>query len=73
MKFEVVPDASERCTTAILVEGSLAEALSAAIFGSSQVVMSPWKIPAITSGVKANDFTPATLNDTVMGAPAIGK
>jgi hypothetical protein len=39
-----VPDPSERCTTAIACDGSLALGLSLAIAGSFQVLISPRKI-----------------------------
>ena len=42
--MKVVPDPSERCTTAIACFGSLAFGLSLTIAGSSQVLISPRKI-----------------------------
>ena len=52
MKFSVVPDSSERLTGVISVDGRSASGLSAAIAGSSQVVIFWLKIPAIVPGVR---------------------
>src|SRR3954452_11264038 len=73
VKLLVVPDASVRCTTAIGADGSVAPGLSAAIFGSFHVVICAWKIPASTSGLSWSLSTPLRLNDTVIGAPTVGK
>ena len=45
--MNVVPDPSERCTTAIAVLGSLMPGLSFAIAGSFHFVISPRKILAM--------------------------
>src|SRR3954466_2018214 len=73
VKLLVVPEPSERWTTAMDLEGSVAPLLSAAIFGSFHVVMSPWKMPAIVSALSLSESTPDTLNDTVIGEPTVGK
>src|SRR5258708_21500670 len=73
VKLLVVPEPSERWTTAILVDGNVAPVLSAAILASFHVVMSPWKMPASVSGLSWSLSTPVTLNDTVIGAPTVGK
>ena len=52
MKFSVVPEPSERCTTVIGVSGSSASGLSAAMAGSFQAVISRWKILAIVAGAE---------------------
>jgi hypothetical protein len=44
--MKVVPEPSERCTTTIGCAGSFTEALSLAIAGSFQVLISPMKILA---------------------------
>src|SRR5437867_1467338 len=49
VKFSVVPDASERCTTVMLVDGSLASGLSALMAGSFHVLIWRWKILAVVS------------------------
>src|SRR5260370_221742 len=46
VKMNVVPDPSERCTTTIAFEGSLAFGLSFLIAGSSHLVILPRKISA---------------------------
>src|SRR5215469_10284293 len=48
LKFAVVPEESERTAGVIAVEGSVTPGLSALIAGSFQVLMVPWKMPAIT-------------------------
>ena len=73
MKFAVVPEPSERCTTVIFVLGSFALGFSAAIAGSSQVVITPWKILAVVSPESLRPFRPETLYDTVIGATTVGK
>src|SRR3954452_16271189 len=73
VKLLVVPEASERCTTTIAVEGSVAPALSAAIFGSFHVVIAPLKMPPSVSPDSCSFVTPDRLYDTVMGAATVGK
>ena len=73
VKLLVVPEPSERCTTVIAVAGNSASGLSAAILGSFHVVISAWKIPAITSGLSCSSVTPSRLNETVIGAATVGK
>src|SRR5262245_59138296 len=73
VKFCVVPELSERRAIVIFVDGSFTPGLSAAIAGSFQVVMSPWKILASVGGVNFRGLvTPDTLYDTVMGAVTVG-
>src|ERR1700726_4110629 len=57
-KFAVVPEESERTASVIVVLGRLVPALRAAIAGSFQVLMVPWKIPARTV---ASSFRLVTL------------
>src|SRR5690349_19676056 len=73
VKLLVVPEPSERCTTAMVVDGRSASGLSALISASSQVVMSAWKMPASTSGLSWISSTPGRLYDTVIGAATVGK
>src|SRR5213592_1804159 len=49
VKFSVVPEPSERWTTVMAVDGSLAPEFSALIAGSSHVLIWRWKIFAIVS------------------------
>jgi hypothetical protein len=51
VKLLVVPEPSERWTTAIFVDGSVAPLLSAAILASFHVVMSHWMMPASVSAL----------------------
>ena len=74
MKFDVVPEPSLRWATTIGVLGRVAPGLSAAMAGSFQVVISPWKILASVFGLElAARSTPLRLYDTVMGAATVGK
>src|SRR5215469_9506699 len=57
-KFAVVPEESERTARVIGVLGSLAPEFSAAIFGSFQVLIWPWKMAA---RVGASSLRPVTL------------
>ena len=61
--MKVVPEPSERWTTAIACDGSLAFGLSLAIAGSSHLVISPSKILASVSpsSVRSPDLTPSRL------------
>src|SRR5258708_7080158 len=59
VKLLVVPEASDRWTTTIGFDGSVAPELSAAILASFQVVMVPPKIPASTSADSWSLATPA--------------
>ena len=61
MKLSVVPELSERCTVRILVAGSVAPGLSAAIAGSFQVVTLPAKILAMVGALSCRLVTPLTL------------
>src|ERR1700757_2950276 len=73
VKLAVVPDPSERCTLVIEVDGNLTPGLSAAMAGSSQVVILFWKIPAMVAGPSVSLDTPDRWYDTVMGAATVGK
>ena len=73
VKFCVVPELSERCTTVIAVDGSFAPGLSALIAASFQVLMSPWKIFASVSAESCSFFAPDTLYETVIGPATVGK
>src|SRR5215475_1398607 len=58
VKFDVVPDASARCTIVMSVLGRVTPGLSAAIAGSFHFLTSPWKILAIVSGESCSLVTP---------------
>ncbi len=73
MKLFVVPEASARCTVTMLVLGSEAPALSAAIAGSFHFVTVPMKIFATVDGLSFSESRPLTLYDTVIGATTVGK
>src|ERR1700676_1072166 len=60
-KLAVVPEESERTTMVIGVLGRDMPALSALIAGSLQVLMVPWKIPAMTVGSSFRPVTPERL------------
>src|SRR4051794_35233057 len=60
VKFDVVPEPSERCTTAIGVDGRSASGLSALISSASHVVIVALKIPAIVPGLSFRS-TPGRL------------
>src|SRR5690348_10090664 len=61
VKFSVVPDSSERKNTLIGSAGSVTPELMAAIALSSQLVILPLKILAVTSGVRTSLSSPLTL------------
>src|ERR1700733_13261421 len=61
VKFEVVPEPSERCTTAMLAEGSLASGLRALMAGSSHLVIVVAKILAMVDASSFRSFRPSTL------------
>src|SRR5450756_378770 len=60
-KLAVVPEESERTTRVIAVLGRLTPALSALIAGSFQVLIVPWKMPAMTVGSSFSVLTPDRL------------
>src|SRR5215216_6790632 len=53
-KFSVVPDSADRKKTLIAVLGSVASGFTLAIAGSSQVLIFPRKMFAVTSGVSTS-------------------
>src|SRR3954452_6144327 len=61
LKFSVVPDPSERCTTVIAVDGSLAFGFNALMAASSHVLIWRWKIFAIVSASSCRSFTAGRL------------
>src|SRR5689334_2008419 len=61
VKFSVVPDSSERKKTLMSVAGSVTPELTAAIFGSFHLVMTPEKMSPATAGVRVSLSTPLTL------------
>src|SRR3954453_8650162 len=61
VKFFVVPDLSPRWTGVIVVPGSCASGLSAAIAGSFHVVMAPEKIFPRVSADRFRSVTPGRL------------
>ena len=74
MKLKVVPDPSERCTTAIAWFGSLALGLSFLIAGSSQVLISPRKILASVgpSMMSSPGLMPSRLTTGTMPPITVG-
>src|SRR4051812_15805760 len=60
VKFDVVPEPSDRWTTAIGVDGRSASGLSALMASSSHFVMVAWKMPAIVPGLSFRS-TPGRL------------
>ena len=74
MKLKVVPDPSERCTTAMPVEGRVAEGFSFLIAGSSQVLISPRKILASVgpSNTRSPGLTPSMFTTGTMPPITIG-
>src|SRR5581483_8359686 len=69
VKLLVVP---ERWETVMLVLGSVAFGLSAAIAGSFHLVMLRWKILAIVLAESCRFFTSGRLYEIVMGATTVG-
>ena len=67
MKFSVVPDSSERWTGLMVALGRSASGLSAAIAGSSHLVILPAKMPARVSGERFSASTPSTLKMIAIG------
>ncbi len=61
VKFAVVPEPSERWATVIVVLGSVTPGLSLLIAESFQVLIVPWKIPAIVSAESWSLLTPERL------------
>ena len=74
MKLKVVPDPSERCTTAIACVGSLTSGLSLAIAASSQFLISPRKILASVgpSRMRSPGLMPSRLTTGTMPPITIG-
>src|SRR5579862_4074317 len=73
VKFEVVPEPSERCTTVIDVDGSVTPGFMAAMAGSFHFLIFSEKIFASVSPSSLSVFTLDRLYDTVMGAATSGK
>src|SRR5256885_1864725 len=73
VKFCVVPEESERTARVIGVLGRLAPELSALMAGSFQVLILPWKMPAMTFGSSFRPLTPGRLYDIVIGPMMTGK
>ena len=67
MKFSVVPDSSERCTTVMFVSGRSASGFCWAMAGSFQVVISPEKMPAMVSASRFRESMPSRLKPTAIG------
>ena len=61
VKFEVVPELSERWATVIAVDGSLTPGLSAAMSAAFHVLVWPSKILAIVVGESCRLSTPERL------------
>src|SRR6516165_6332049 len=72
-KFCVVPDESERTAMVMAVLGRLTPELIALIAGSSQVLILPWKMFAMTVGSSFRLLTPDRLYDIVIGPITTGK
>ena len=73
VKFVVVPEASERCTTVIAVDGSVTPGLSFAIAASSHFLIFSEKILASVVPLSWSFSTSGKLYDTVIGAATVGK
>ena len=63
----MVPDSSERLTAVIFRSGRVASGLSAAIFGSFQLVIFWSKIIARVAGLRLSSSTPSTLYGMATG------
>ena len=61
VKFSVVPEPSERWATTIAVAGRVASGFRSLMAGSSQLLMSRWKIFAVVSASRVSSFTPERL------------
>src|ERR1700710_2766136 len=61
VKLDVVPEPSERCTTAMASDGNLALGFSALISGASHLVIVPEKMPAMVAASSFRSFRPDTL------------
>src|SRR5579864_8394838 len=72
-KFCVVPDESERTAIVIGVLGRLAPGLIDLMAEAFQVVIVPWKMPAMTAGVSFRLVTPDRLYAIVIGPMTTGK
>src|SRR5450759_1011375 len=73
VKLSVVPESSERKKTWIASDGNVTPLLSAAIAGSFHVLMSPWKIFAVTSAFRTSLPTPERLYATAIGPVTMGR
>src|SRR4051794_26412054 len=69
-RMSVLPELSERCTGWTGVAGSCTPGLSAAIFGSFQVLIVPEKMPDRTAGDSLRFWTPGRLYVKTI-APAV--
>ena len=69
----MVPEESERTAMVIGVLGRLTPGLSALIAESFQVVILPWKMPAMTGADSFRLLTPDRLYETVIGPITTGK
>src|SRR3954470_12778481 len=67
VKFWVVPESSERCTTVIGADGSEAPEFWPLILASSHVVILPEKMPAMVAASSLRSFTPSTLYAMAIG------
>ena len=67
MKFEVVPESSERFTGVTLRSGSLASGFRAAMAGSFQLATSPRKILATVGASSFKSVMPGRLKATAIG------
>src|SRR5580692_1265033 len=73
VKFAVVPEESERTAMVIGVLGRLTPGLSAAMAGSFQVLIWPWKIFAMVVASSFRLLTPDRLYAIVIGPMMTGK
>src|SRR5579872_4445841 len=73
VKFDVVPELSDRWATVIAVDGSFTPGLSAAISEAFHVLILRSKIMAIVAGESCRPSTPLRWYDTVIGAATVGK
>src|SRR5581483_197207 len=73
VKFDVVPELSERWATVMAVDGSLTPGLSAAISEAFHVLIWRSKILAIVGADSCRPSTPLRWYETVIGAATVGK
>src|SRR5581483_7029508 len=73
VKFDVVPELSDRWATVIAVDGSFTPGLSAAMSAAFHVLTWRSKILAMVAGESCRPATPLRWYETVIGAATVGK